>query len=133
MGTVRMCPPLPIRSHDCPVALPHLHLIQLQANQLRSAKATTEQHGQVALGTQAIATSTLKHCRTLLRAQPIAGAKPDLLDPFYSADPRRRLKTQQPRVSGFVRQATHLRLGGMAATLETRLRQAQSEPLALST
>jgi hypothetical protein len=31
--------------HHCPVALPHLHFIQFQPDQLRSAKATTEQHG----------------------------------------------------------------------------------------
>jgi hypothetical protein len=31
--------------HDCPVSLTHLDLIQLQADQLRSAEATTEQHG----------------------------------------------------------------------------------------
>jgi hypothetical protein len=50
--------------HDCPVALPHLHLIQLQAHEFRSPKATTEQHGQhciVSLGTHAIAISTFEH------------------------------------------------------------------------
>jgi hypothetical protein len=31
--------------HYCPVSLTHLDLIQLQADQLRSAEATTEQHG----------------------------------------------------------------------------------------
>ena len=40
--------------HDRPVPLAHLDVIQLQADQFRSAKATTKQHGQhrvVALGT----------------------------------------------------------------------------------
>ena len=46
--------------HHCPVPLAHLDLIHFQAHQFRSAKATTEQHGQhriVSLGTHAIATS----------------------------------------------------------------------------
>ena len=50
--------------HGCPVTLTHLDLIQLQADQLGSAKATTKQHGQhriVALGTHAIATSMFEH------------------------------------------------------------------------
>jgi hypothetical protein len=41
--------------YDCPVTLPHLHLIQF-----RSAKSTAKQHGQhriVSLGTHAIALS----------------------------------------------------------------------------
>src|ERR1035437_1647402 len=50
--------------HHCPVTLPHLDLIQLQADQLRSTKATTKQHGQhciVSLGTHAIATRMFEH------------------------------------------------------------------------
>ena len=47
-----------------PVPLAHLNLIQLQADQLRSAEATAEQHGQhriVSLGTHAIATSVFEY------------------------------------------------------------------------
>ena len=50
--------------HGCPVPLSHLDLIQLQADQLGSAKATTKQHGQhciVSLGTHAIAPSMFEH------------------------------------------------------------------------
>ena len=50
--------------HGCPVTLTHLDLIQLQADQFRSAEATTKQHGQhgaVPLGTHAIATSVLQY------------------------------------------------------------------------
>ena len=62
-----------------PVPLAHLDFIQLQAHKFRSAKTTTKQQGQhcvVALRSHAISTSTLQDCRTLLRAQPISGAKP---------------------------------------------------------
>jgi hypothetical protein len=62
--------------HHCPVPLTHLDLVQLQADQLRSTKATPKQQGQhrvVALGTHAIATSMFEHFGTLLRAQPVAG------------------------------------------------------------
>jgi hypothetical protein len=57
-------PALADQVHDCPVTLAHLHLIQFQAHQFRSAKATSEQHGQhriVSLGTHAIATSVFEH------------------------------------------------------------------------
>jgi hypothetical protein len=50
--------------YRCPVPLARLDLIQLQANQLRSAKATTEQHCQhriVPLGAHAIAISMFEH------------------------------------------------------------------------
>jgi len=50
--------------YDCPVTLAHLHLIHFQAHQFRSAKTTTEQHGQhriVSLGTHAIAISMFEH------------------------------------------------------------------------
>jgi hypothetical protein len=45
--------------HHRPVPLAHLDFVQLQADQLRPAEATTEQHGQhciISLGTHAIAT-----------------------------------------------------------------------------
>ena len=77
--------------YDCPVTLAYLHLIHFQADQFRSAKATTEQHGQhrkVALRLHAISMSTLEDFRTLLRAQPVAGAKPELLHSFHSATVR---------------------------------------------
>ena len=50
--------------HGCPVTLTHLDLIQLQADQLRSAEATPKQHGQhciVSLRTHAIATRMFEH------------------------------------------------------------------------
>jgi hypothetical protein len=50
--------------YDCPVTLAHLHLIHFQAHKFRSAKATSEQHGQhriVSLGTNAIAMSMFEH------------------------------------------------------------------------
>ncbi len=96
--------------HHCPVPLTHLDLVQLQPDQLGSAKATPQKKGQhrvVALGTHAIATSVLEHFGTLLRAQPVAGAETELLDPFHSADPRSQLGTQQARIGGFVSQAAH--------------------------
>jgi hypothetical protein len=96
--------------HYRPVPLAHLYLIQLQADQFRSAKATPEQHGQhrvVALGTHAIGTSVFEHFGTLLRAQPVAGAETELLDSFHSADPRSQLGTQQARIGCFVSQAAH--------------------------
>jgi hypothetical protein len=96
--------------HYRPVPLAHLYLIQLQADQFRSAKATPEQHGQhrvIALGTHAIATSGFEHFGTLLRAQPVAGAETELLDSFHSADPCSQLGTQQARIGGFVSQSAH--------------------------
>ncbi len=50
--------------HNRPVSLAHLDVVPLQTDQFRSAKATTEQHGQhriVSLGAHAIATSVLEH------------------------------------------------------------------------
>src|ERR1700694_4075242 len=88
-----------------PVPLAHLDFIQLQAHKFRSAKTTTKQqgqHGVVALRSHAISTSTLEYFRTLLCAQPITRAKPELLDSFHSADPRSQLGTQQARVGGLV-------------------------------
>ena len=81
-----------------PVPLAHLDFIQLQAHKFRSAKTATKQQGQhrvVALRSHAIPTSTLEYFRTLLCAQPIAGAKPELLDSFHSADARSQLGTKQ--------------------------------------
>ena len=92
------------------VSLAHLDFIQLQAHKFRSAKTTTKkqgQHGVVALGAHAISTSTLEYVRTLFRAQPVASAKPELLDSFHSADPRCQLGTQQARIGGFVSEAAH--------------------------
>jgi hypothetical protein len=96
--------------HRCPVTLAHLDLVHVQADQLRSAKATAKQHGQhrvVSLGTRAIARSVFEHFGTLLRAQPVAGAETELLDPFHSADPRSQLGTQQARIGGLVSQSAH--------------------------
>ena len=50
--------------YDCPVTLAHLDLAQLQGHQFRSAKTTTEQHGQhgvISSRTHRIAISMLKH------------------------------------------------------------------------
>jgi len=93
-----------------PVPLAHLDVIQLQADQLRSAKTTTEQHGQhciIALGTHTVATSSPEHFRTLLCTQPVVGAKPELLDSPDATDPRRQLRTQQTGVGGLVSETTH--------------------------
>jgi hypothetical protein len=45
--------------------------------------------------------------RALLSAQPVAGAKPELLDSLDAANPRGQLGTQQASVGGFVSQAAH--------------------------
>jgi hypothetical protein len=93
-----------------PVSLARLDVVQLQANQFRSAKATTKQHGQhrvVALGTHTVTTSMFEHFRTLLCAQPITGPESELLDSLDAANPRGQLGTQQASVGGFVSQATH--------------------------
>jgi hypothetical protein len=74
-----------------PMALTNLDFIQLQAHKFRSPKTATKQqgqHGTVTLGSHAISMRTLEYFRALLRAQPISGAKPELLDSFHSADPR---------------------------------------------
>ena len=89
-----------------PVPLADLDFIHFQTHKFRSAKTTTKQqgqHGVVALRSHTISTSTLEYFRTLLCAQPIARAKPELLDSFHSADPRSQLGTQQARVGGLVR------------------------------
>src|SRR5450432_4463914 len=82
--------PLTNQSYHGPVPLAHLDFVQLQAHKFRSAKTTPKQQGQhcvVALRSHSISTSTLEYFRTLLCAQPIARAKPELLDSFHSADP----------------------------------------------
>jgi len=50
-----------------------------------------------------------EHFRTLLGAQPIAGAKSELLDSFHPADPSSQFGAEQSRVSGFVRKSSHRR------------------------
>jgi hypothetical protein len=98
--------------YDCPVFLAHLDFIHLQAHQLRSAKATTQKHGQhrvVALSAHGAPTSMLEHFRTLLGAQPIAGAKPKLLDSFHPADPSSQFGAEQASVRSFVRESSHRR------------------------
>lgn len=93
-----------------PMALTHLNVVELQADEFRSAKAATEQHGQhgvIALGTHTVTKSRLEYFRTLLCAQSVAGAESELLDAFHSANPSSQLWTQQASVGGFVRQATH--------------------------
>jgi hypothetical protein len=98
--------------HHCPVPLAHLDLIQLQANQLRSAEATTEKHGQhrvVTLGTHAIAISMFEHFGALLCTQPIAGAKPKLLYTLHSADPRSQFRAEQARIGSFMGEPSNRR------------------------
>src|SRR6266568_228969 len=93
-----------------PVSLAHLDVVQLQTNQLRPAKATTEQHGQhrrIALGPHSGSPRMLEHFRTLLRAQPIPGAKPKLLDTFHPADPGSEFRAEQAGGGGFVREPSH--------------------------
>ena len=93
-----------------PVSLAHLDVVQLQTDQFRPAKATTEQHGQhriIALGAHSVSPRMLEHFRTLLRAQPITGPESELLDSLDAANPRGQLGTQQASVGGFVSQATH--------------------------
>ena len=93
-----------------PVALAHLDVVQLQTDQFRPAKATTEQHGQhriIALGAHRVSLRMLEHFRTLLRAQPIPGPESELLDSLHAANPGGQLGTQQASVGGFVSQATH--------------------------
>jgi hypothetical protein len=48
----------------------------------------------------------LEHFRTLLRAQPITGTEPELLDSLDAADPGSQFGTQQTGVGGFVSQTT---------------------------
>jgi hypothetical protein len=93
-----------------PVSLAHLDVVQFQANQFRSAKTTTKQHGQhrvIALGAHIVTASVLEYFRTLLCAQPIAGTESELLDSFDAANPGSQLGTQQTTVGGLVSQATH--------------------------
>ena len=78
-----------------PVSLAHLDVLQLQSDQFRPAKATTEQHGQhriIALGTHSLSPRMLEHFRTLLRAQPITGPESELLDSFDAAKSPRPIR-----------------------------------------
>ena len=96
--------------HYRPVPLSHLHVIQAQPNQLRSAKAAGEQHSQhgvVSLGSQGISIGVVQHLRALLRSQPITAAKTQLFDTLHSADSGCQLRTQQTTIGGFMRQPTH--------------------------
>src|SRR5215467_3331046 len=73
-----------------PMPLSHLDVVEVQANQFRSAKATTEQHrqhGVIPLGTHGVSPGMLKHFRALRRAQPIAGTESELFDAFDTTDP----------------------------------------------
>ncbi len=81
-----------------PVPLAHLDVVQLQANQFRPAKATTEQHGQhgvVAFRPHGVSPRMFEHFRTLLCTQPITGTEPELLDSFHSANPGSQFGTEQ--------------------------------------
>jgi len=73
-----------------PVPLADLDFIQLQAtsSDLRNHNPNSQgQHGVVALRRMLFPRAHLS-LPTLLRAQSISGAKPELLDTFHSADPR---------------------------------------------
>ncbi len=88
-----------------PVSLAHLDVVPFQADEFRSAKATTEQHGQhgvIALRPHTVTTSMLQNFRALFNAQPITGTEPELFDAFDSADPGSQLGAQQTGVGGFV-------------------------------
>ena len=54
-----------------------------------------------------LATGMFEHFRTLLCAQPVAGAKSELLDAFHPADAGRQFGTQQARVGSLVSEAAH--------------------------
>src|SRR5262252_7459888 len=72
-----------------PMALTHLDVVELQANEFRSAKTTTEQHRQhcvIALSTHCVSPRMLEDFRTLLCGQTIARTEPELLDSFDAAD-----------------------------------------------
>jgi len=74
-----------------PVSLAHLDVVQLQTDQFRPAKATTEQHGQhriIAFGAHSVSPRMFEHFRTLLCAQPITGPESELLDSLDTANPR---------------------------------------------
>src|SRR5260370_18278897 len=86
-----------------PVSLAHLDVVQLQTDQFRPAKATTEQHGQhriIALGAHSVSPRMLEHFRTLLRAQPVTGPESALLASLDTANPRGQLGTQQTTGGG---------------------------------
>ena len=71
-------------------------------------EAATEQHGQhgiVSLGAHAIAVGSFQDFRALICTEPIARAKPELLDPLHSADACGQFGAEQPRIGGFVSEA----------------------------
>jgi hypothetical protein len=103
-------PAFPDQVHNCPVGLSHLDIVDLQADQLRSAQAATEQHSQhgvIALGTNAVSSNMPENLRALLGGQPIPRAKPELLHAFHATDSGGQFRTQQPRVGGFMSQTTY--------------------------
>jgi hypothetical protein len=96
--------------HDGPMTLAHLDLVQLQADQLGSAKTTTKQHrqhGKVSFRPHAHARSMFEDLGTLRSTQPVAGAKPKLLDALHSADSGSQFRAQQAGVRGFVREPSY--------------------------
>src|SRR5712671_4950890 len=110
MGTVRMCPPLPIRSTtaQCPWRIWISPISKPTSSDRR--KPQTKQHGQhgvIALGAQRRTVGVLQHFRAFLGAQPVAGAKSKLLYALHAADARRQLGTQQTRIGGLVRQPSN--------------------------
>src|SRR6202142_2404874 len=93
-----------------PVSLAQLDVVQLQTDQFRPAKATTEQHGQhriIALGAHRLSPRMLEHFRTLLGAQPIPGPESELLDTFHPANSRGKSGAEKTSVGGLVPRATH--------------------------
>ena len=105
-------PGLADQIHDCPMPLTDLDLIQFQTDQFRSAKTTPKehrQHGVVSLGPHSGARSTLQNRGTLRRAQPIAGAKPKLLDALHSANPGSKFRAEQTGVGSFVCESSNCR------------------------
>src|SRR6516162_1944963 len=110
MDTVRMWPPLPIRS----TTAQWLWRTSMSSNSKPTSsdlrKPQPKQHGQhrvIALRAHTVTTSALEYFRTLLCAQPIAGTESELLDSFNTANPGSQLGTQQTGIGGFVSQATH--------------------------
>jgi len=112
MSDSRKGPILLFRFAGIEVSLAHLDFIHLQTHQLRSTKPTTQKHGQhrvIALSAHGAPTGMRKHLGTLLCAQPIAGAKSELLDSFHPADPSSQFGAEQSSVSSFVRESSHSR------------------------
>src|SRR5713101_5112735 len=105
MGTVRMWPPLPIRSTtaQCPWRIWMSSNSKPTSSDLRKPQPNSmDQHRIIALGAHSVSPRMLEHFRTLLRAQPIPGPESELLDSLDAANPRGQLGTQQASVGGFV-------------------------------